>query len=423
MTRTGISHDDLRRTNTSALLTWVHRNGPTSRAELTKLLGLNRSTIGDLTALLAGLGLVEEVPPDRLELEEVQVRRSGRPSLVVTPRSEVGVLTVTLDVDRIVAGIVGLGGELRHRRERLHQPGKHEVKPVVASATQMCRDLLRLEPEMAILGVGVSVPGLVRAADGLVRFAPNLGWTDSKFVDLLAKSLDLSVTVGNDADLGVLAEHLRGAAVGSSEVVYVGGTVGVGGGFLVRGQLLSGVEGYAGEVGHLSVDAGGKECRCGSRGCWETKIGSDPLLRSAGRLPGGGLAAVEEVVQSAVHGDETAGKALDEAAYWLGYGLRSVARLFNPEVVVLGGTLGRVLEARRELVLDTLHPSESVDFAQNVTVREGALGSDAPLLGAAESALESLLADPIGVMTAFWAQNADHPAHVETLQTAARGTA
>jgi predicted NBD/HSP70 family sugar kinase len=399
--KTGISHEELRRVNTSALLTWVHHNGPTTRARLTRELGLNRSTIGDLTSLLCDTGLVQELRPDQVDLEGVQVRRSGRPSLVVSPRPDVGVLALMLDVDRIVAALFGLGGELGERRERRHQPGVHEVEQVVESATQMCRDVLRSRPDMAVLAVGVSVPGLVRSSDGLVHFAPNLGWTDVQFVDLLSRALELPVTVGNDADLGVLAEHLYGAAVGSSEVAYVGGTVGIGGGFLVHGQPLRGAEGYSGEVGHLTVDPEGHECRCGSRGCWETKIGANELLASAGRLTGGGLAAVEEVVQAAVRGDDEAGAALDHAAYWLGFGMRALVRLFNPEVVVLGGTLGQVLEARHDRVLETLHERDGIDFAQNVSVRAGALGSDGPMLGAAEVALAPLLADPVSVMSAY----------------------
>ncbi len=399
--KTGISHEELRRVNTSALLTWVHHNGPTTRARLTRELGLNRSTIGDLTSLLSETGLVEELPPDQVSTDRVGARRSGRPSLVVSPRLEVGVLALMLDVDRIGVCVVGLGGEMRHRRERLHQPGVHDVQHVVYSAAQMCREVLRAAPETTVLGIGVSIPGLVRSVDGLVHFAPNLGWTDVQFADVFRDEMGLPVVVGNDADLGVLAEHLYGAAVGASEVAYVGGTVGIGGGFLVRGQPLRGVEGYAGEVGHLIVDSDGGLCRCGSRGCWETKIGANRLLSSAGRLTGGGLAAVDEVVRAAANGDPLAGGALDDAAYWLGFGLRALVRLLNPEVVVLGGTLGQVLDARRERVLETLHERDVVDFAQNVSVRAGGLGSDGPLLGAAEAALAPLLADPVAVMSAY----------------------
>jgi predicted NBD/HSP70 family sugar kinase len=400
--KTGISHEELRRVNTSALLTWVHHHGPTTRARLTSELGLNRSTIGDLTSLLGECGLVEEQRPDPVDPEGVQVRRSGRPSLVVSPRSDVGVLTLMLDVDRIVAGLVGLGGELCESRERRHQPGVHEVTQVVETATQMCRDVLRARPDMAVLAIGVSVPGLVRSSDGLVHFAPNLGWTDVQFVDLLSTALRLPVMVGNDADLGVLAEHLYGAAVGSSEVAYIGGTVGIGGGFLVHGRPLGGAEGYSGEVGHLTVDPGGDECRCGAHGCWETKIGANRLLAASGRLTGGGPTAVEEVISAAMRGDdEKAAATIDDAAYWLGFGLRALVRLLNPEVIVLGGYVGQILEARRSRVLEILHERDGIDFAQNVSVRAGALGLDGPMLGAAEIALAPLLADPVSVMRAY----------------------
>jgi predicted NBD/HSP70 family sugar kinase len=149
------------------------------------------------------------------------------------------------------------------------------------------------------------------------------------------------------------------------------------------------------------VDSEGPLCRCGSRGCWETKIGANRLLSAAGRLTGGGRAAVQEVVLAAENGDRTARRALDDAAYWMGFGLRALARLFNPEIVVLGGTLGQVLDACPDRVLATLHDGDGVDFAQNITVRSGALGADAPLQGAAEIALAPLLSDPVSAMMAY----------------------
>ena len=107
------------------------------------------------------------------------------------------------------------------------------------------------------------------------------------------------------------------------------------------------------------------------------------------------------MILAAADGDRKAARALDDAAYWMGFGLRALARLFNPEVIVLGGTLGQVLEARTDLLMETLHERDGIDFAQNVEVRSGALGSDAPLLGAAEAAFGPLLSDPVSVMTAY----------------------
>ena len=153
--RSGLSQEELRRRNMSSLLSRVHVYGPISRAALTAELGLNRSTIGDLTGQLEELGLVREESPST-------TRRSGRPSLVVVPRRDVTVLAVAIDVDSINVGLVALGGAVIDQRRRTHHPASHDVRLVVESVAQMAQDLLALPEAGRCLGVGVSVPGAVR---------------------------------------------------------------------------------------------------------------------------------------------------------------------------------------------------------------------------------------------------------------------
>ena len=390
--RSGLGQEAVRRANMSALLTLVHLQGPTTRAALTTTLGLNRSTIGDLTRQLEDIGLLLEVPPG--EESTGAGRRSGRPSLVVAPRQDVTVLAVALDVDRITVAVVALGGVVLDRRTRLHQRGEHDGERVAETVGQMCAELIALELGTRILGVGVSVPGAVRESDGMVRFAPNLGWTDVPFADLLIKEIGMPVVTANDADLGALAEHLRGAAVGANDVAYLSGSVGIGGGFFVGGMPLRGATGFAGEVGHVMVDSNGERCRCGAIGCLETKVGENQLLAEAGRLPGGGPPAVAELIKAADTGDRRAGRAVDGVAHWLGVGLRPVFALFNPEVVVLGGLLSQVFTARREIVLEALSPDTLIAAHDVLDIRASALGDDASLIGAAELAFAPLLNEP-----------------------------
>jgi predicted NBD/HSP70 family sugar kinase len=258
----------------------------------------------------------------------------------------------------------------------------------------MCAELLAVGLGSRVLGAGVSVPGAVQEKDGRVRFAPNLGWTDEPFTELLGKELSLPVVAGNDADLGALAEHMRGAAVGVNELAYVGGSVGIGGGFFVGGRPLRGAQGFAGEIGHLLVDSNGDRCRCGAVGCLETKVGENQLLTAAGRLPGGGPAAVAEVIEAANKGDARTEEALQEVAFWLGAGLRPVFNLFNPELVVLGGMLAKVWTARTACVLEGLDPRTLVASCERPEIRPAALGGDSALVGAAELAFAPLLAAP-----------------------------
>ncbi|MCB0894629.1 MAG: ROK family transcriptional regulator [Nocardioidaceae bacterium] len=388
-TPTGVGSEELRRGNLRAILQTVHRHGPTTRAELTKQLGLNRSTIGALTAELQSLGLVSE------EAAAGGGRSgSGRPSHLVVPRADNVVAAVEVGVDRIAVAMVGLGGEIMERRTRTHQRGEHDVDHVVDVVAQMVEDVLAVPGDRRCQGIGVSVPGAVRTTDGMVRFAPNLGWVEEPFTALLGKRLGRPVSTGNDANLGVLAEHLRGAAVGFSDAVYLSASVGIGGGFLVGGRPLTGATGYAGEVGHLQVDSVGPVCRCGAVGCWETKVGENVLLRAAGRLSGGGPPAVAEVIAAAAAGEARAGEAVAEVADWCGVGLRAIVNLFNPEVVVLGGCLAQVWRACEDRVNDAMSRSTMMTPREDVLIRSARLEDDAQLVGAAELAFAPVLDDP-----------------------------
>lgn len=389
-TPTGVGTEELRRANLRAILQTVHTHGPTTRAVLTKQLGLNRSTIGALTGELQSLALVSE--------ETAAVGgRSGRPSHLVVPREDNVVVAVDVGVDRIAVALVGLGGEVLDRRNRSHQRGEHDVAHVVDAVAQMVEEVLGAAPGVRCLGIGVAVPGAVRVGDGLVRFAPNLGWVDEPFTDLLAQRLGRPVVTGNDANLGVLAEHLRGVAIGHSDVAYLNASVGIGGGFLLGGRPLGGVHGYAGEVGHMPVDSAGPICRCGAVGCWETKVGENVLLRHAGRLAGGGPPAVAEVITAAQAGDARAQAAIDEVAEWCGVGLRAIVNLFNPEIVVLGGTLAQVWRAAEDRINEAMGRSSMTAPREDVHVRPAGLGGDSPLIGAAELAFGPVLDHPQAV--------------------------
>jgi predicted NBD/HSP70 family sugar kinase len=236
---------------------------------------------------------------------------------------------------------------------------------------------------------------MVRGRDGLVRLAPNLEWTDVPFGMLLADELGTPVRVGNDADLGVLAEHVRGSALGCVDVVYLAGHSGIGAGVLVGGRPLSGTDGYAGEVGHVVVNPDGAECHCGSRGCWETECGEERLLELAGRPAGGGLDAVREVAADAGRGEPRAVAALDHVATWLGRGTGNIVNTFNPEAVIMGGALAQVLAAAPETVRAQVEATALPAPRASARLLPPAFGLDSSLLGAAELAFEPLLADPL----------------------------
>jgi predicted NBD/HSP70 family sugar kinase len=387
--RSGIGHYELRRANLSALLRRVHLSGPTSRSALTSELGLNRSTIGDLTAYLESAGLVRsELPTRRVG--------TGRPSHVVVPDESVTVLAVSVEVDRIGAALVALGGVILERRDRRLQVGEQSVSTVVDVVADLGADLLRAQPSRC-LGIGVAIPGVVRAEDGMVRFAPNLAWVDQPFTAMLREHFTLPIATGNDADLGVLAEHLRGSAVGFDDVAFVVGGVGIGVGFISGGLPIGGLGGYAGEFGHFPVDVlNGSECRCGGRGCWETKVGEHHLLAAAGYTATGvGPEALAEVLAAADNRDARAVEAVDECAAWIGVGLGGIINALNPAVIVIAGLLASVWAARPALVSASIDKVALAAPRAQVLIRLPGLGDDSTLIGAAELAFAPVLTDPM----------------------------
>jgi predicted NBD/HSP70 family sugar kinase len=373
--------------NVSRLLKLVHVQGAMSRSELVAATGLTRSAVGGLTRSLAAAGLVVE--------QETSGSGVGRPSLLVAPVPRaVSVVAVDVGVSGTTAAQVGLSGDVlavRHHRRRLEESSPAAV---TAEVRGLVRQLTRSPgKDVPVVGVGVGVPGVVRHDDGMVRFAPNLGWHDVAFGQMLRDALQPHgpVVVGNDADLGALSEHLRGAAAGSRNCIYLSGEVGVGGGVIVDGHALIGAGGYAGEVGHMVIRPRGHLCRCGSRGCWETEIGREAILRAAG-MP------LDEQVETAcarAHaGDPAARRGLLRVGRWLGIGLANLVNVFNPEVIVLGGELAGVYKCAGTTVdeeLATALPGPRVQ----VQLRLPALEDQSTLIGAAEIAFTRLLDEPL----------------------------
>jgi predicted NBD/HSP70 family sugar kinase len=386
----GTTHEGVRRQNLAALVRILHLDGPCTRSELAARTGLNRSTVGALAAELARLDLVTE--------QRGASSGVGRPSILVTPSStRVVTLAVDVRVGGAVVALVGVGGEVLRRSESTFADAA-ALPParVVDRVSRLCRTVLAGH-DGSCVGIGVGVPGLVHDDEDAVREAPNLGWVDVPLGAMLRSRLatDIPIRVSNDADLGALAEHTRGVARGYAHVVYLAGQVGVGGGVMIDGRLLTGSSGYGGEVGHMQVNPRGRACRCGSRGCWETEVSEDALVHGADRT-GQGLGA-DDIVRLALSGDQAARRAVDRVARWLGIGVANLVNTFSPEVVVFGGALRAVLPAASDTISRAAAGS-LVGRHQPVRLAAPELGGDSTLIGAAEMAFEPLLSDPLGAL-------------------------
>ena len=388
----GPRSETIHRANLAAIVGEIHGRGELSQTELVARTGFRRGLVKQLIGELTELGVVSERSSTA----------SGSPgrqtSLVEARRLGAVVLGIEIAVDSVAVAVVGLGGSVLGT-VRLDRPrGRTSVDHTISDLFEMVERLLeRTGTREALVGIGVGVDGIVRRSDGRVHLAPNLGWRDVPLGEMLAEALGATVplVVANGADLAAVAELRRGAAALADNVVCLSGEVGVGGGVIVDGRLLLGVDGYAGEIGHMPVNPDGAACGCGSFGCLETEIGENALLVRAGHSPRGGRSAVDRLLVEASVGVPTALSALETTGRWLGVGLATLINVFNPEVIVLGGLFGRLypfLAASMEAELDrrALRPSRN-----RVRVVPSGLGGDATVIGASELAFEPFVADPI----------------------------
>lgn len=289
----------------------------------------------------------------------------------------------------------------RHTAPTYPRQGREQaIRRIKDAITEM---LSAISPA-AVRGMGVAAAGLVDPLGGVLLTSPNLpSWENTPLKEIWEQELGLPVCVGNDASLAALGEHRFGTGRGSDDLIYITVSTGIGGGVIIRGELLLGVSGFAGEVGHMTIDLNGPRCNCGNVGCLEVMASGTAIARlavervSCGEasiitdLVAGDLSRVTaEVVEAAARsGDAVANAVMHTAGTNLGIGVVNLVHLFNPELVIIGGGVSRAGELIfgpvRQVVAERAMPG----VKQKAKVVRSALGDDSGLYGAVALVLEN----------------------------------
>ncbi|MFI6849190.1 ROK family protein [Kitasatospora sp. NPDC050467] len=386
----------MRRRNLSRVLGAVAAHSPLSRplsrADVAGRVGLTRAAVSSLVDELIGRGALTEA-------ETASGGRVGRPgrALSVSDQGPAG-LGLDIGVTHLGACVVDLRGEPRVWRRVERANADRPVGQVLAEAAALAAEA---EAEAAALGLRVdgrvlAVPGVVpNEPGGRVERAPNLGWHAVRVADHWPDP-DTVPEPENEANLGALAEYWN-AEQAVETFVHVSAEAGIGAALVIDGQLFRGARGFAGELGHIPVHPEGVQCACGARGCLEQYAGQAAVLQEAGLAqhdPAQVGDPVALLVERAGAGHTPTLRALDGAGRALGLALASAVDLIDPDGLVLGGTYAELAE--------WLLPSVRAELADRVTVRPwapealrpSALGRRGPVLGAAQTTIRRIMADP-----------------------------
>ncbi|WP_405499418.1 ROK family protein [Streptomyces niveus] len=390
--------ETVRRHNLSLVLRAVRDEGEATRAGVAARVGLTRAAVSSLVEQLLDSGFLSESG-------KTFSGQAGRPGTVLkVTRSGPAGIGVEINIDYVSVCVVDLSGTDRVRlTEHLDNRGAAPAEVLARGARIAARTLdSAAEQDLSPVGVQLALPGLV--AGGTVRQAPNLGWNQVPAEELFAAALAeagpaapaLPVRSENEANLAALAELWFGGLGGIRSFLYLSGEIGVGGALVLDGELLRGANGFAGEIGHVVVDADGPLCRCGARGCLEQYAGQSALLRGAGLDENAGVPGVAELEALARDGDERAVAAIGEAGRMLGRVLSGAVNLFDPDAVVLGGIYRGLMPwlsppADGELtdrVVSGLWPYDSGRLRASSSAGDAARG-------AAALVVRAILADPV----------------------------
>ncbi len=399
----------VRELNRSIVLERLWVASPLSRADLAAATGLNKTTISNLVDELIAAGFVREVGRN--------ASAGGRPGVLLELDAEAGwMIGAEIGVGQLRVVLANLRAAIVWRKQAEFGLDD-DLEGVLDKLTALLRQARQhsQRSRRRLMGVGITIPGLVDVSSGCLIFEPNMGWRNVPLRQLLESRLNLPVHVDNDANAAALAERYFGVAQDVDTFAYVVANIGLGAGLVMAGQIYSGVAGYAGEAGHTTIDPDGPLCRCGNRGCWERLASQRALLErveaalqsgeasllsqpsSDGRPP----LTLEIILEAARQGDPVARRALSETGTYLGIGIANLVNLLNPTLVAFGGSLSRAHEYLLPTARQVVETRAMRELRQATQIVVSAFQADACVIGGVALVLHELLRRPRLVHSGF----------------------
>jgi len=382
--------------NEAVILDMIRLHGALSKSELSRITGLSPTAAGMIASGLLEKGYLQE----RGEGESSGGRKPVL--LELAPRSYYSV-GVDMDVGCIRAVLMDITGALvcELTRPMPDPPLFEEAEAIVRDMVAGVLDEHSVAKDR-LLGIGISVPGIVDMETGRIVLAPNLGWENVNFGICMGQPPGIPVFVENEAMSSAICENWVGSCKGINNFVCINIKSGVGSGIFADGRLYRGAGGSAGEVGHIAVDENGPRCGCGNYGCLETLVSSSRIVEKARKLAkqgaSPGLSALQDIgeidldmlVKASKEGDEAAKAILIESARYLGIAVSYIVNTLNPSKVVIGKDFTRYADVVIDYLRSIVYCKALKTHASKVEIVSSPIGDRASALGAAIIPLKAL---------------------------------
>lgn len=380
-----------------SVLRLIWREHQISRAEISRHLGLSRSTVTEIVKELLKAGLVAEVG--------IGKSSGGRKPIVLQFQDDAKViLGIDIGATHVSVAMTNLRGKLLFWKEKDFSV-REDVEGTYKLINELCNESLssRNLNYDKLLSIGVAVPSPVdpiRPEYLAETIIP--AWHGKSGLERLREKYNVPVYLDNDANLGALAEHWWGAGKNVNDLIYIKISSGIGAGFVFDGKLYRGSKGIAGELSHMPIDPNGRLCGCGLRGCLATVLSAWALKERVKALsilhPDSSLvnceAGITDIENAALNFDPLAIQIVSEATSYLTSAITSLVNLMNPELIVIGGSLSKLGELVLKPIREKIEATALVSSIIKTELKTSELGSKGIAIGAATLAIEQAFIDP-----------------------------
>ncbi|PKJ60910.1 XylR family transcriptional regulator [Bacillus sp. SN32] len=371
----------VKKVNQKLLLKEILKNSPISRAKLSEMTGLNKSTVSSQVNTLMKENLV-------FEIGQGQSSGGRRPVMLVFNKKAGYSVGIDVGVDYINGILTDLEGTIVLDQYCHLESNSPEITKDIL--IDMIHHFIMHMPQSpyGLIGIGICVPGLVDK-DKKIVFTPNSNWRDIDLKSSIQEKYNVPVFIENEANAGAYGEKVFGAAKNHDNIIYVSISTGIGIGVIINNHLYRGVSGFSGEMGHMTIDFNGPKCSCGNRGCWELYASEKALLKSLQTKEK--KLSYQDIINLAHLNDIGTLNALQNFGFYLGIGLTNILNTFNPQAVILRNSIieshPMVLNSMRSEVSSRVYSQ----LGNSYELLPSSLGQNAPALGMSSIVIDHFL--------------------------------
>lgn len=369
-----LDHSDIKTNNKKRIISLLIKERELTKLDISRKLDISVPTVTTIVGELSEEGLVEEAG--------MASSTGGRKPVIIRflPDSRY-TIGVDLGKDYIRAVLTNLDSKIiEDRRRELKTIDKDKVLEVTK---KLIEEIINLDinKNSKLLGIGLSLPGIVNQEELKLEVATNFRLKNISFQELQTY-FNLPIYLENEANAGALAESKLGIAKNLNNLIYVSITEGIGGGIFINNDMYRGRDRRAGEIGHMCIAKGGKQCNCGRKGCFETYASNRALINSYIEKTNVKVKTIDEVINRYKSGEEDAIKVVEEYIDNLSEGIESLVFIFNPDYIVIGGEISKYSEVLSQKLSDKIFSNNEFYNEGDVSILFSSLGDDSNILGA-----------------------------------------